>query len=113
MKEIKAFVRPNKVNKIVHELKNNGFENATISSAEGVGKFQDENAFVSQKFSVTDSPVAKIEMVVFKEDVNTIIKIISEVGKTLNPGDGLIYVSDVEKAFRVKTGRDIKQDDLE
>ena len=32
------------------------------------------------------------------------INIISEYGKTLNPGDGLIYVSDVEKVYRVKTG---------
>jgi len=41
-----------------------GFENMTISSAEGTGKLQDENVFVSQKFSITDRPVAKIEIVV-------------------------------------------------
>lgn len=104
MKEIKAFVRPNQVNEIVQQLKDHGFENMTISSAEGTGKFQDEHAFVSQKFSVTDSPVAKIEMVVAKEKVSTVVSIISEYGKTLNPGDGIIYVSNVEKAYRVKTG---------
>ncbi len=43
-------------------------------------------------------------MVVKKEDVDTIISIISEYGKTLSPGDGIIYISDVEKAYRVKTG---------
>jgi len=104
MKEIKAFIRPNKVNDIVHHLKDAGFENMTISSAEGTGKLQDENAFVSQKFSVTDSPMAKIEMVIEKAKVNTVVSIISEFGKTLNPGDGIIYVSNVEKAYRVKTG---------
>ena len=104
MKEIKAFVRPNHVNEIIQQLKDNGFENMTISTAEGTGKFQDDKAFVSQKFSITDSPVAKIEIVVAKEKVNTVIKIISQYGKTLNPGDGLIYVSNVEKVYRVKTG---------
>ena len=104
MKEIKAFIRPNKVNDIVHHLKDAGFENITISSAEGTGKFQDENAFVSQKFSITDSEVAKLELVITKDAVNKVIQIISEFGKTLNPGDGLIYVSDVQKAYRVKTG---------
>ncbi len=108
MKEIKAFIRPNKVNEIVQQLKEKGFENATISLAEGIGKFQDEHASVSQKFSVTDSPIAKIEMVVFKEDVDTIVSIISEYGKTIHTGDGLIYISDVEKAFRVKTGLAVK-----
>lgn len=104
MKEIKAFVRPNKVNEIVHHLIDNDFENITLSSAEGTGKLQDENAFVSQKFSVTDSPMAKIVMVIEKAKVNTVVSIISEYGKTLNPGDGIIYVSNVEKAYRVKTG---------
>jgi nitrogen regulatory protein P-II 1 len=104
MKEIKAFIRPNKVNDIVHHLKDAGFENITISSAEGTGKFQDENAFVSQKFSITDSEIAKLELVITKDAVNKVIQIISKFGKTLNPGDGLIYVSDVQKAYRVKTG---------
>lgn len=104
MKEIKAFVRPNKVNEIVHHLIDNDFENITLSSAEGTEKLQDENAFVSQKFSVTDSPMAKIVMVIEKAKVNTVVSIISEYGKTLNPGDGIIYVSNVEKAYRVKTG---------
>jgi nitrogen regulatory protein P-II 1 len=110
MKEIKAFIRPNKVNDIVHHLKGAGFENMTISSAEGTGKLQDETAFVSQKFSITDSEVAKLELVVDKNDVDKVVQIISEQGKTLNPGDGIIYVSDVEKAFRVKTGKDIRLD---
>jgi len=104
MKEIKAFIRPNKVNDIVHHLKDAGFENITISSAEGTGKFQDENAFVSQKFSITDSEVAKLELVITKDAVNKVIQIISEFGKTLNPGDGLIYVSDVNQVYRVKDG---------
>tara|TARA_R110001583_G_scaffold10417_12_gene47973 strand:- start:30524 stop:30871 length:348 start_codon:yes stop_codon:yes gene_type:complete len=104
MKEIKAFIRPNKVNEIVQQLKDNGFENMTISLAEGTGKLQDEKAFVSEKFAVIDSPIAKIEIVVYDSCVEKIICIISKYGKTLNPGDGLIYVSDVESIFRVKTG---------
>ncbi len=104
MKEIKAFIRPEKVNKIVEQLKAGGFENITISEAEGTGKFQSENAFVSQKFSITDSKIAKLELVAKDENVDKIIEIISENGKTLNPGDGLIYVACVEKAYRVKTG---------
>lgn len=104
MKEINAFVRPNKVNDIVHHLKDAGFENMSISSAEGTGKLQDEDAFVSQKFSITDSEVAKLELVVNKNDVDKVVHIISEQGKTLNPGDGIIYVSDVNQVYRVKDG---------
>lgn len=104
MKEIKAFIRPNKVTEIAHHLKEAGFENMTLSSAEGTGKLQDEKAFVSQKFSITDSQVTKLELVVDKNDVDKVVHIISEYGKTLNPGDGLIYVSDVSQVYRVKDG---------
>ena len=104
MKEIKAFIRPDKVYDIVQHLKDAGYENMTISSAEGTGKLQDETAFVSLKFSITDSEVAKLELVVNKNDVDKVVKIISEFGQTLNPGDGLIYVSDVNQIYRVKDG---------
>ena len=104
MKEIKAFIRPNKVTAIVNHLKDAGFENITLSLAEGTGKFQDENAFVSQKFSITDSQVAKLELVINKNDVDKVVHIISEHGKTLNPGDGIIYISDVNCVCRVKDG---------
>jgi len=37
-------------------------------------------------------------------NIETIVSIISENGRTLNPGDGIIYVSNVEKAYWVKKG---------
>jgi len=83
MKEIKAFIRPNKVNDIVHHLKDAGFENMTISSAEGTGKLQDEAAFVSQKFSITDSEVAKLELVVNKNDVDKVVHYYFGAGQNL------------------------------
>jgi nitrogen regulatory protein P-II 1 len=59
---------------------------------------------VSQKFSITDSEVAKLELVVKKNEVDKVVRIISEQGKTLNPGDGIIYISDINQIYRVKDG---------
>lgn len=104
MKEIKAFVKPFKVNDIVHQLMDAGYPNITISMAEGTGNFQNDDPSISTHFSISDSPVAKLEIVSNKEDVEKIISIITEQGRTGNSGDGLIYISDVEKTYRVKTG---------
>jgi nitrogen regulatory protein P-II 1 len=104
MKEIKAFVKPFKVNDIFHHLLEAGFPNLTVSLAEGTGHFQSEDTSVSTHFSITNSQVAKIEIVCNKNDADKIIAIISEQGRTGNPGDGIIYVSDVQKSIRVKTG---------
>lgn len=104
MKEIKAFVKPFKVNDIFHHLLEAGFSNLTVSMAEGTGNLETEDPSVSTHFSITDSQVAKIEIVCNKNNVDKIVAIISEHGRTGNPGDGLIYVSNVEKVYRVKTG---------
>jgi nitrogen regulatory protein P-II 1 len=110
MKEIKAFVKPFKVNDIFHHLLEAGCPNLTVSLAEGTGNLENSDPSISSQFSITDSQVAKIEIVCKKENVDKIVAIISEQGRTGNPGDGLIYISSVEKAFRVKTGMDIRLD---
>lgn len=104
MKEIKAFVKPFKVNDIIHHLLEAGFPNLTVIMAEGTGDLESESAWVQTHFSITNSQVAKIEIVCNKNDVDKIVSIISEHGRTGNPGDGIIYVSDVNHIYRVKTG---------
>lgn len=104
MKEIKAFVKPFKVNDIFHHLLDAGFSNLTVSMAEGTGNLENSDPSVSTHFSITDSQVAKIEIVCNKHDVDKIVAIISEQGRTGNPGDGIIYVSDVNQVYRVKDG---------
>jgi nitrogen regulatory protein P-II 1 len=46
----------------------------------------------------------KLETVVPDERVAEIIDVIIEKGKTGNSGDGKIFVSEVEKAVRIRTG---------
>lgn len=104
MKEIKAFVKPFKVNDILNRLVNVGFPNITVSQAEGTGAFQSEESTLSPNFSFINSKVAKIEIICNDVNVNGIVEIILKVGKTGNPGDGIVYVSDVEKLIRIKDG---------
>ena len=104
MKEIKAFVKPFKVNDILNQLLEAGYPNLTVSMAEGTGNFKGDEATISTHFSITDSNVAKIEIVCHKTDMDKIIAIISEYGRTGNPGDGIIYVSDINSVYRVKDG---------
>jgi nitrogen regulatory protein P-II 1 len=104
MKEIKAFVKPFKVNDILNQLLEAGYPNLTVSIAEGTGNFKGDESTLSTHFSITDSKVAKIEIVCNNLDVERIVEIISSKGRTGNPGDGIIYVSEVEKVYKVNTG---------
>tara|TARA_R110002094_G_scaffold135809_3_gene127594 strand:+ start:990 stop:1328 length:339 start_codon:yes stop_codon:yes gene_type:complete len=112
MKEVKAFVKPNRIQKIIEALTDNGFESMTLSQAEGTGAFKAKGARPSLDFHVTDSPVVKVELVCQNEEAQSAIDIILDNGKTPDPGDGIIYLSEIEDAFQVKTGESLKRYDL-
>ena len=112
MKEIKAFVKPNRIQRIIEALSDNGFKSMTLSQAEGTGAFKAKGAKPSLDFYVTDSPVVKLELVCQNEEAQSAIDIILENGKTSERGDGIIYLSDIEDAFKIKTGESLKRYDL-
>ncbi len=103
MKEVKAFIRPEKVGKIVPALKEAGFENISLIAGEGTGQQMDRmDASPSLNFYITDSHIVKLELVCEDERAEKAIHIVSEFGSTNRPGDGIIYLSNVERVCRVK-----------
>lgn len=112
MKEIKAFVKPNRIQKIIEVLTDNGFKSMTLSQAEGTGAFKAKGARPSLDFHVTDSPVIKLELVCQNEEAQSAIEIILANGKSEEPGDGIIYISNIEDAFQIKTGDSLKRFNL-
>ena len=110
MKEIKAFIRAWKVQEIIPELKRAGFHNVTFSMCEGTGRHEDKEASPSLRFHITDTEIAKLELVCANSDVDKIIRIISDLGRTHESGDGIIYVYPVDKAVKVKNGEDAGTD---
>lgn len=109
MKEIKAFIKPNRVQKVVEALKEAGFESVTLSKGEGTGAYKNENASPSLNFRFTDSAIVKLELVCQNEDSTKAVKVISVNAQTPEPGDGIIYLSDIEDAFRIKTRKSLKK----
>ncbi|WP_445747819.1 P-II family nitrogen regulator [Polaribacter sp.] len=112
MKEIKAFVKPNRIQKIIEALTDNGFKSMTLSHGEGTGAFKAKGARPSLDFHVTDSPVVKIELVCQNEEAQAAIEIILAHGKTEESADGIIYLTDIEDAFQIKTGESLKRFNL-
>ena len=110
MKEIKAFVKPFKVNDILNQLLQAGYPNITVSMSEGTGNFKSEESTPSTHFSITNSKVAKIEIVCNDSEVDKIVSIISDKARTGNPGDGIIYVSEIQNVYKVRTGLESKED---
>jgi len=103
MKEIKAFIRPNKVSEVALNLQKNGFCCFTFFEGDGSGNFVDpKNEYPSLKHPYLHSKIAKLEIVCKKVDERAIISIIKQSAHTGRSGDGLIYVVDVSEKIRVR-----------
>jgi nitrogen regulatory protein P-II 1 len=103
MKEIKAFIRPNKVNDVALSLRKNDFCCFTFFEGDGSGRYSDpENEYPSIKHPYLHCRIAKLEIVCEKKDEKEIIRIIKECACTGKSGDGLIYVVDVKHKQRIR-----------
>ncbi len=108
MKEVKAFMKPIKLEKVVSALRESGFDSVTISESEGTGNYKRQDSKPSLKYHFTDSKIIKVELVCNDEEVDEVIDLICKNAQTPYPADGIIYVSDVVLAYRIKNGKSLK-----
>lgn len=98
MKEIKAYIRTNMIDYVIDALENlDDAPGITLSEVRGWGHAQEkESAQLVERI--------KLETVVPTERVEEIISVIVDKGQTGNYGDGKIFISNVEKGVRIRTG---------
>lgn len=105
MQKIEAIIRPEKVEvvKIALEDLNHGGMTLTEVRGHGVQRGVTEQ-WRGKTFAVEYLTKVKIELVVRDEEVQSIIDRIVEAARTNEVGDGKIFVTDVARAVRIRTG---------
>jgi nitrogen regulatory protein P-II 1 len=105
MKEIKAIIRPFKLDDVITALKSiKGMPGITISEIKGFGKIK-----VNGKNDVKDGNLndyeekIKIELVVNNDIVHEVINTIQKIAHTGNRGDGKIFIMDVINVVKIRT----------
>jgi len=105
MKLIKAYIRHRKTEDVYNALSKNGFCCMTLVDCEGTGQYSDrENEHISDKYPFADAyRVIKLEILVDASDVDQVVSLIREYGRTGYRGDGLIIVSPVNNVYKIRT----------
>ncbi|QKV58038.1 MAG: P-II family nitrogen regulator [Dechloromonas sp.] len=106
MKEIKAIIRPNKLSALRDALVAlPGFPGMTVSKVEGCSAPSRHVTRQRIKDELTDySPKMRVEIIAPDEVAESIYQRITEVAQTGHYGDGLVWITEVEKvAFVFKT----------
>ena len=105
MKKIEAIIRPEKLESVRDALEKVDSPGIMITEIEGHGKQKGlTQQWRGREYKVELLQKVKIEIVVKEQDVERIIKAISDTAKTGKIGDGKIFVYPVENAIRIRTG---------
>ncbi|NOX64281.1 MAG: P-II family nitrogen regulator [Chlorobi bacterium] len=105
MKEIKAIIRPFKLDDVISELhKIEGLPGLTISEIKGFGRTKAKDVDDSFQDGLHNYVKrVKIELVVHNDIVDRVVSVIQETAHTGNPGDGKIFVLEVFNTIRIRT----------
>jgi len=108
MKKIQAIIRSTKYEDVRDALHKAGVETFIFYEVKGVS-FQNEQKGSYRGLSIYDTsgsiPRRVVEVVVPQEDAPEILKIIKDAAHTGEVGDGKIYVSNIEAAYRISISK--------
>ena len=105
MKEIKAKIRPFKLDDVITALHNiEGLPGITISKIKGFGKSKAKNSEDAIREGLHDYvEKVKLELVVHNDIVDEVVDTIKKNAHTGNPGDGKIFVVEVSNTIKIRT----------
>jgi nitrogen regulatory protein P-II 1 len=107
MKRIEAIIKPFKLEDVKDALAEIGITGMTVSEVKGYGSQKGHSElYRGAEYVVDFLPKIKMEMVVTEDMVEKVTSTIVEVARTGKIGDGKIFVSDIEKIIRIRTGEE-------
>lgn len=105
MKKIEAYIRHEALEAIHDRLAALGLPSMSVTEAKGSGRQKGfTETYRGARSTIFLRPKLKLEMAVGDEDVERAVDVILELAHTGQPGDGKIFIYDIEEAIRVRTG---------
>jgi len=105
MKRVEAIIKPFKLEDVKDALAEIGIEGMTVSEVKGYGRQKGHSElYRGAEYVVDFLPKIKMEMIIDDKDVEQVTAAIVEAARTGKIGDGKIFVSDIEKIIRIRTG---------
>jgi nitrogen regulatory protein PII len=105
MKMVIAYIRHESFEPIRTELLELGFPSLSITEVKGSGRQKGiTEHYRGSELTNYLRPKVKVECVVADKDVKTIVDTVLKHARTGSIGDGKVFVTPVEEAYRIRTG---------
>jgi nitrogen regulatory protein P-II 2 len=105
MKLVTAVIKPFKLDDVREALTSAGIQGMTVCEVKGFGRQKGQTEiYRGAEYTVQFLPKIKIEVVINDEFMESVVEAIQRAARTDRIGDGKIFVSDVAKVVRIRTG---------
>ena len=105
MKKVEAIIKPFKLDDVKEALSAIGITGMTVGEVKGYGRQQGHTElYRGAEYVVDFLPKIKIEIVIDDSMEDKAIEAIISAARTGKIGDGKIFISDISKVIRVRTG---------
>ncbi|UXM83368.1 nitrogen regulatory protein P-II [Shewanella seohaensis] len=105
--KVEAIIKPFKLDDVRESLAEIGITGMTVLEVKGFGRQKGHTElYRGAEYMVDFLPKVKIELVIQDDLVDQAIDVIVETARTGKIGDGKIFVTDVERVIRIRTGEE-------
>ena len=112
MRLVLAIIKPHKLDEVREALHAIGVEGMTVSEARGHGRQKGHTEiYRGAEYDVTLVPKVRVEVVVPTDFADRVVEAIENSARSGSIGDGKIFVLEVERVVRIRTG-DLDNDAL-
>jgi len=107
MKMITAIIKPFKLDDVKDALSEAGITGLTITEVRGYGRQKGHTElYRGAEYNVDFVPKTEIQTTVPADQLDSVIEAIVKAARTDKVGDGKIFVSNVERVIRIRTGEE-------
>src|SRR4030067_1966101 len=105
MKKIEAIIKPFKLDEVKEALNGLGIQGMTVTEVKGFGRQKGHTElYRGAEYVVDFLPKVKIEAAINTDMLERVLEAIEKAANTGKIGDGTIFVFDLEKVVRIRTG---------
>lgn len=105
MKLVTAIIKPFKLDDVRAALSDIGISGMTVTEVKGFGRQRGHTElYRGAEYVVDFVPKTRVEVGVKDELLDQVLEAIVGAAKTGKVGDGKIFVSDIERVLRIRTG---------
>jgi nitrogen regulatory protein PII len=105
MKKVEAIIKPFKLDEVKERLAEIGVHGMTVTEVKGFGRQRGHTElYRGAEYVVDFVPKTRIEVAVKDGLVDQVVEAIVGAARTGKVGDGKIFITNVERAIRIRTG---------